>query len=86
MVDDENFRVHHPSCRVTRPIRCIAATSEDSDATQSVCGKDASFWNKSNNLCYCAVHQAGISGLQPISAMTKEVVAEVLAQQKKVLG
>ena len=86
MVDDENFRVHHPSCRVPRPIRCIAVTSKDSDGLENVCGEYASFWNPANDLCYCETHQAGLPGLQPITEMEKKIVDAVIARQRAELG
>ena len=86
MVDDLDLNVHHPSCTVPRKIRCDAAAIENSDDIRSVCCLDASSWDVVNNLCYCDNHQAEISGLQPITEMTKETVAVVLARQKVELG
>ncbi len=82
----QHFGAHHPSCMAPRKIRCDATDTENSEDIRSVCGKDPSFWKKANNLCYCNMHIAGISELQPITAMTKEVVADVLARQRAELG
>jgi hypothetical protein len=83
-----HFGAHHPSCRVPRRIRCGAIVSENSDGSLKICGSDASCWNEVNGhyYCYCDTHQEGQRGLKPITAMTKEVVADVLAQQEKELG
>ena len=82
----QHFGAYHPSCRVPRKIRCIATASENPDGSVNACGSDASFWNEVNDHCYCDTHQGGLPGLKPISEMTKEIVAAVLAQQKKDLG
>jgi hypothetical protein len=82
----QHFGAHHPSCRVPRKIRCGATVGENSDGSVNVCGSDASFWDKVNDDCCCDTHQEGLSDLQPITAMTKEVVANVLARQRIELG
>ncbi len=86
VVYDLHLGAYHPSCRVMRKIRCDSTANEDPDGTVNVCSSVASFWNEANKLCYCGTHQEGLRGLQPISEMTKEIVAAVLAQQEKELG
>ena len=84
----QHFGAHHPYCMAPRKIKCIATASENLDGSMNVCGSDASYWNEVNGhySCYCDTHQEGLPGLKPISEMTKEVVAAVLAQQEKELG
>ena len=86
MVDDANLGVHHPSCRVRRPIRCDATSRENTEDTRSVCGAAASFWDGVKDRCYCKTHRMGLPGLISILKMPKSVVDATLARQIVELG